>query len=102
MGSSGLSAMISAGAALEHELDMVVISIGRPAVGDEDYEMQIYGSWIAFRITLRASGGRPDGQRGGRVGFIAARRGRRPRVGDRPTPCREHRAQRGPFAYEAD
>ena len=57
MGSSGLSAMIGAGARLELEFEnLIVVSIGRPAVGDEDYEMQIYGSWIAFRITLRASG----------------------------------------------
>jgi hypothetical protein len=58
MGNSGLSAMIGVGAALELEFDnMVVVSIGRPAVSDADeYEMQIYGSWLAFRITLRASG----------------------------------------------
>ncbi len=49
--------MINAGAALEHEFEnLIVVSIGRPAVGDEHYEMQIYGAQLAFRITLRDSG----------------------------------------------
>ena len=58
MGSSGLSAMINARGALEHEFDnLIVVSVGRPALSAEDeYEMQAYGAQLAYRITLRASG----------------------------------------------
>jgi hypothetical protein len=58
MGGSGLSAMINAGAALEHEFEnLIVVSIGCPAEGAEgEYEMQIYGAQLAFRINLRAAG----------------------------------------------
>jgi hypothetical protein len=58
MSGTGISAMISAGAALEHEFqNLVVVSIGRPALSAEDeYEMQAYGAQLAYRITLRDSG----------------------------------------------
>ena len=58
MGGSGISAMINVGATLELEFEnLIVVSIGRPAVGDEDdCEMQIYGAQLAYRITLRAGG----------------------------------------------
>ena len=57
MGSSGLSAMISCGAQLELEFEnLTVASIGSPAAGDEGHEMELYGSGLAYKITLRASG----------------------------------------------
>ena len=52
MGSSGLSAMISAGAALELEFEnLTVASIGSPAAGNEGHEMELYGAQLAYRIT---------------------------------------------------
>jgi hypothetical protein len=58
MGNSGLSAMIGAGAALEHEFEnLIVVSIGCPAEGAEgEYSMEAYGAQLAYRITLRDSG----------------------------------------------
>ena len=54
MGASGLSAMINAGAALEHEFDSIeVIEIGRPATAPEqDFTMQVCGRFLFYTIAL--------------------------------------------------
>ena len=52
MGNSGLSAMISAGAWLEHALGMETLSIGRAAVDDEDCVLEIAGRWLCYRVAL--------------------------------------------------
>ena len=54
IGASGLSAMINAGAALEHEVDSIqVIEIGRPATAPEqDFTMQVCGRFLSYTIAL--------------------------------------------------
>ena len=68
--------------------------------------MKIYGSWLAYQITLRASGvtlgaalmDNPEG----RWDLLLRTTDGRAGVGYRPSPCREPRAQRGQKLTAAD
>jgi hypothetical protein len=54
MGASSLSAMINAGAVLEHTFDSIeAIEIGRPATAPEqDFTMQLCGRFLSYTISL--------------------------------------------------
>ena len=57
MSAFGLSGMINIGAQLEHEFEnLIVASIERPVEGTADYEMEIFGSRLAYRISLSPNG----------------------------------------------
>jgi hypothetical protein len=50
---SGLGGMVRAGAMLENDAGMLVLSIGRDPTDDVDSAMEVCGAWLCFRVTLR-------------------------------------------------